>query len=345
MNKKNVIGGEFEITSNNLASFVKTYKNPEEDIMTYASGRSSLYYILSDAKKRFGINKILLPDYLCHSIYATAVKAEVVVDFYSLSENLELQKENLSNLYDKKTAVLLINYFGLQNLSKQKEILRSIDKEILIIEDDVQAYYEFQKPLFDADYKFTSLRKTFAIPDGGLVKSLHVLDSPKQPNKFFQYKMGASILKALRKPEYFDDDIYMQLFESGESRIDDDITCGISQIANMLRKKIDYSRFSLIRKRNAKVILEGLADLGIQTILPVTDMCTPLFVPVYLKDRNRVRREMFAESIFCPVHWPIEGLSLSKGTEMAEHELSIIIDQRYTTKDMKRILNVLEKSK
>lgn len=37
-------------------------------------------------------------------------------------------------------------------------------------------------------------------------------------------------------------------------------------------------------------------------------------------------------------------MNVQKGAEMAEHEMSIIIDQRYTNKDMDFILNTLEKA-
>ena len=69
-----------------------------------------------------------------------------------------------------------------------------------------------------------------------------------------------------------------------------------------------------------------------------------LFVPIWLEDRNKVRKQMFQQQIFCPVHWPLEGMNVQKGAEMAEHEMSIIIDQRYTNKDMDFILNTLEKA-
>ena len=71
---------------------------------------------------------------------------------------------------------------------------------------------------------------------------------------------------------------------------------------------------------------------------------TPLFVPIYVQDRNKVRKYMFQHNVFCPVHWPLEGLSLKKGAEMAEHELSLIVDQRYTHKDMEYILDLLSQT-
>ena len=54
---------------------------------------------------------------------------------------------------------------------------------------------------------------------------------------------------------------------------------------------------------------------------------------------------MFQHNCFCPVHWPLEGMNVKKGAEMAEHELSIIVDQRYTNADMEYILDLIAKSK
>jgi hypothetical protein len=51
---------------------------------------------------------------------------------------------------------------------------------------------------------------------------------------------------------------------------------------------------------------------------------------------------MFQKEIFCPVHWPLEGLELQRGRVMAEKELSLIIDQRYGRKEMDEIIAVLK---
>ena len=298
-----------------------------------------------DVKKRNNISKILLPDYLYSSVVIAAEKADVEVVFYPLNDKLELEEKHFANLYEEKCAVLLINYFGLQNLQKQVAYVRSLNKDAVIIEDDVQGFYEFQKELIGVDYKFTSLRKTFACPDGGLVKTENLLPEVNTVNKFHQYKLAGSILKSLRKPEYYDDAVYLSMFEKGESMIDDEIAEGMSDMAVDIITKTDVDRLAYIRRRNAEFICDGLESLGLNTILPVTEDKIPLFVPVYLDDRNKVRKYMFQHNCFCPVHWPLEGMNVKKGAEMAEHELSIIVDQRYTNADMEYILDLIAKSK
>ena len=342
-NRSEIIGGEFDVDLQSL-KYSHSGNVCLDGLYKYSSGRSALYHILLDVKKRNNISKILLSDYLCSSVVIAAEKADVEVVFYPQNEKLELDEKHFANLYEEKCAVLLINYFGLQNLQKQVAYVRSLNKDAVIIEDDVQGFYEFQKELIGVDYKFTSLRKTFACPDGGLVKTENLLPEVNTVNKFHQYKLAGSILKSLRKPEYYDDAVYLSMSEKGESIIDDEIAEGMSDMAIDIISKTDIDRLAYIRKRNAKFICDGLESLGLNTILPVTEDKIPLFVPIYLEDRNKVRKYMFQHNCFCPVHWPLEGMNVKKGAEMAEHELSIIVDQRYTNADMEYILDLIAKS-
>ena len=97
------------------------------------------------------------------------------------------------------------------------------------------------------------------------------------------------------------------------------------------------------RLRNAKYLVSELEKIGLKPILPLQDDKVPLFVPVLLPNRNEIRSSMFDHDVFCPVHWPLDGLDVKKGKEMAEHELSLVIDQRYDEKDMDTIILLLKK--
>lgn len=344
MQSNRIIGGEFDFDLQSLQYVTSGVSSSLDSVYKYSSGRSALYYILLDVQERYGINTVYLPDYLCSSIIIATEKSQMNVVLYSLNDELEIAPEVFPLKENEKAAVLVINYFGLKNTEPQIKTIRSISPNAIIIEDDVQAFFEFNKPTQISDYKFTSLRKTFACPDGGLVMTKNKLSVAYESNKFHQFKLAASILKSLRQPEYYDDDVYLHLFEKGESLIDDEITKGMSDVSQEVIDKTDFGRVSYIRQRNAKQIVEGLKALNISTLIPITDESTPLFVPVWIADRDKVRRRMFEKQIFCPVHWPLEGLSLKKGAELVEHEMSIIIDQRYTDEDMDLILSTLEKA-
>ena len=334
-----MIGGEFPIAVTDILN-AEGRHTTIPDVYKYSSGRAALFQILKYLKQEKNVNHVLLPDYLCGSVLIPVKALNLECTFYSINELLELEIAFFERLYKKNSAVFLINYFGLKDLSDQIKDIRGFDESAIIIEDDVQAYYEFKKPLDGVDFKFTSLRKTFAVPDGGLVKTKFKLPVAEVPNTFGQYKAAAALLKSMREGN-FNDNIYLEMFEKGETLIDDELECGMSLIAEKLYSFVDEERVKVRRLNNAKHLLEHLKVLGIKPLLPLTDNHVPLFIPVVLKNRDKVRKAMFQKEIFCPVHWPLEGLNLQRGKIMAEQELSLIIDQRYGKGDMDLLASLL----
>lgn len=335
-----MIGGEFPIAVTDILN-AGIRRKEDPDVYKYASGRAALYQILKYLKSEKGVSRILLPDYLCSSVLVPVNKLELEFDFYSIDEVLELEEASFSELYKPRTAVLVINYYGLKDLSKQVSFIRSLDKDAIIIEDDVQAYYEFKKPLGDVDFKFTSIRKTFAVPDGGLVKTKHQLPVIETPNTFGQYKAAAALLKSMRDGN-FNDQIYLEMFEKGESIIDSELECGMSQIAEKLYGSLDEEHIRIRRLNNARRLVELLKKNGLKPLLPIKEGHVPLFIPIILKNRDEVRKRMFQYEAFCPIHWPLEGMNLKRGKVMAETELSLIVDQRYGLRDMEMIIKIIK---
>lgn len=332
-----MIGGEFPIAVTDIQKAGSRRKD-EPDVFKYASGRAALYQILKYLKSEKGVGRVLLPDYLCSSVLVPVKTLELEYEFYPIDEVLELEEEAFAALYKPETSVLIINYYGLKDLTRQVSYIRSLDKGAIIIEDDVQAYYEFKKPLGGVDFKFTSLRKTYAVPDGGLVKTNHLLPKVETPNTFGQYKAAAGLLKSIRE-DIFDDQIYLEIFEKGEKMIDSELDSGISQIAVKLYGGLDEEHIRIQRLNNARYLIDELEKIGINPILPLLEDHVPLFIPICLENRDEVRKKMFRHEVFCPVHWPLEGMELKRGKLMAETELSLIIDQRYSKKEMDEILN------
>lgn len=336
-----MIGGEFPIAVTDILNAGIRHKD-EPDVYKYASGRAALYQILKYLKSEKGVSRVLLPDYLCSSVLVPVTKLELEYEFYPIDEALELEEEAFSELYKPGTVILVINYFGLKDLKEQVAFIRNLDKDAIIIEDDVQAYYEFKKPLGEVDFKFTSLRKTFAVPDGGLVKTNSPLPVIETPNTFGQYKAAAALLKSMREGN-FNDQIYLEMFEKGESIIDDELECGMSQIAAKLYGSLDEEHMKIRRINNARHIVKQLNKIGIKPMLPLIEGYVPLFIPVMLNNRDEVRKRMFQHEVFCPVHWPLEGMDLKCGKVMSETELSLIVDQRYSQKDMEKIESLIGK--
>ena len=340
MNGFDIIGGEFEI---DIPTRMKKAEIKDQGFF-YSSGRAALFNILEYLKSQMGRTRILLPDYLCVSIIGVAEKLAFEVCFYKMKEDLSIDYEALCDLYDTKTVVLFINYFGLSDTISIVKELRGIDEEMCIIQDSVQAYFDMSE-CSDADFVFTSFRKTLPVPDGGWVRTC-CSDLPvfHDSNKFSQYKLAGGILKSLRKCGYMDDSVYLDLLEKGENMIDQDYRKGVNVITGALYSRIDLGFVRERRRQNAKFLLEHLREMEVQTVLPVPDTAIPLFIPIRLKNRDKIRESMFQTNIFCPIHWPAPlNYKLERGMELMYSELSLIVDQRYGLHDMQRIVNVLQR--
>jgi hypothetical protein len=216
---------------------------------------------------------------------------------------------------------------------------------MVIIPDNVQAPYEMLNET-EADYTFSSFRKAFPVADGSwVITKKQVLPQYERINEFAQYKIAASYLKVIRNQHLFNDEVYLDLFHKGEMMIDDDYQTDMTQLSKDILANMEWSRWAILRKRNAETIIAGLKDLGISPIIPLKENAVPLFIPIRIENRDRVRKAMFSNNIFLPVHWPVEAEfknRLKRGSDLAEHELSIIVDQRYSVSDMKRILSIIE---
>ena len=338
--EEKITGGEMEF---DLSATGRPKVNSLTDLGTsHASGRAALYAILM-ALSRKGINNILLPEYICPTVVTTVTAAGFTYRYYRIDEEFRPDINDVAAKADDASAVLVVNYFGLQNLTETIRAIKSRIPSGKIIEDDVQAFFSYisrQSPV--ADYSFTSLRKWFPVPDGGLARSLtDDITSPGEQNGFWDKKLSGLVLKGLRDSLGSIDKVYLGLLREGEELIDKSLSATGSAITRAVIERTDFIETASIRRNNSAVILSGLADIGLEPMIRPDSDSVPFFIPVRLDDRDSVRRELFRHNIFCPVHWPADDVITGLGTVMSEQELSIIIDQRYGLEDMERILEVL----
>ena len=73
----------------------------------------------------------------------------------------------------------------------------------------------------------------------------------------------------------------------------------------------------------------------------------PLYLPVYMENRDSLQQYLREHDIYVPVLWPIgkENQDYIHEDEqfIFEHIAAIPMDQRYGKEEMKRIIDVIEK--
>ena len=108
----------------------------------------------------------------------------------------------------------------------------------------------------------------------------------------------------------------------------------------------DYLRKK--RRDNAAFLMEQIEKMSFYHKIKLMfedmgDEDCPMFVPILLDSGKRgfVRGELIKNSIYCPVHWPIDERYPHQKTIYHEQELSLICDQRYGLDEMKKQANAL----
>lgn len=354
ISENKVIGGEFSIPISFLKKNSKcntdTYLN--KNYLFFPSGRDALYHILKDIaiENSSEFNEILIPNYICSSVTSTIKDAGWNLSYYNLDNNFHIDKKDVTLIKSKKV-LLLVDYFGCVDLSSDIKKIRNINKDLIIIADCVQSFFKLD--LYESDYSFTSLRKMCEIPlcsiarknkNSPFYKSNQFLNSKidltlnSSNGRWYEYKLLGNLLKSF--PSIFSDKCILNLLKHGEYLLDRDIQHDMavpSYLLNMLNF-VDFNSIKRKRKSNASLLHKELSRLNIKHLF--NDNSVPLFVPIFIKNRDKVREKMFENNIFTPIHWSVQSSTCSK---IVETELSLICDQRYTEDDLLKQISILEK--
>lgn len=326
-----VIGGEFSVESSLLDN-----KEIKIDIQ-YSSGRCALAAILNHIKGIFPeVSTILLPNYLCDSITKTVIDSGWEYKFYNIGDDLLPYFKDINDL-KRVDSLFVINYFGLLNLDEFIQDSKRINPGLIVIEDDVQAYYSYSKST--ADYSFTSLRKWFPCPDGALVKSKDKMKPYiSSYSKWSEYKFAGNMLKSCGG--LVDDSICLNLLSIGEELLDKEYLSLCSEASKIIFSNIKFDEVANKRKNNAKILHDSLSLMGIKHLY--LEDSVPLFIPIFVNNRDKLRKEYFRNCIFTPIHWPKVSNEINECSDLYDRELSLICDQRYNSDDMLKQINVLK---
>jgi hypothetical protein len=336
------IGGEFAVAP---ASVRRGTSAGEPHTPCPATGRGALVQILRQIAARGPLGSVALPAYLCSSVIEAVVRAPARPCFYRLGEGLHIDAAELARR-SAPDVVVLVSYFGLVDVTVDVRSVRSAWPNAVVIRDDVHSPYDADE-LNGADYAFTSLRKSFAVVDGAPVSPALTLPL-REPDasSFAHAKIAAALLKHAQSGETIDEQAFLALFASGEQLLgeasSDDLA--MSWMSRGLLSALDLPAVAAKRRENFARLAESVAGLGLLPMCAPTARSVPLFLPVRVKDRDRVRRELAARQMYCPAHWPLthgyEGATAS-ARSLYDTALSLVVDQRYDASDMDRLAQAL----
>lgn len=342
------LGSDFNLRLESLQEEKNTvYEYMQNYYSVYLdSGRSGLRLVRDTMLG----GEILVPDYICASVLKSFNGMNI--KFYQINPNLEIDIEDLLNKISKKTkAVYLMHYFGaVQSDEVCAQILEKRTKiDFKIIEDTTHSL--FSNPRTIGDYCICSLRKWFAIPDGGVLYSHKPLD--KVMTGTIRYntdtkKIYAMILKTLYLDKMLDcNAIYKEMFESTEAALD--VRKEILLMTNASKYLLKYNNIKELvqkRKENFRQLQEGLSYIGLVPIGQINPDDCPFTFPIRISNRDRFRQFLIDHKIYCAVHWPLNDTvlyNIEPSCNLSKQIISLPIDQRYGRREIQYLLEVINK--
>ncbi|HEX2981858.1 MAG TPA: hypothetical protein VHO48_16480, partial [Anaerolineaceae bacterium] len=158
------VGGEFYYDQTWMTDAPTLSTGP----MYFLNGGTACLTVISDFLRDHGIDRVLLPSYLCPSIVKTFQRCGIAWDFYPVHPDLSLDLDALAQKVARFRAVYFINYFGFFHPPATQDFFRQLQQnDILVIEDNAQAGFA---PHSLGDFVFNSIRK-LAPYDGGYLAS------------------------------------------------------------------------------------------------------------------------------------------------------------------------------
>ena len=312
------------------------------------SGRSAIELALLDIIKEKKVDRAYVPSYCCESMVTPFIRNGIHVEFYDVSFQ---EGKFIYNIDEniKCDVALVMSYFGLCS-DNAHSLIDSLSKRgIVVIEDITHSLLSRRQSSLKSDYLIAGLRKWFAIPTGGWIGkkkgNLNLLPN-KDSESYVMDKIEGMIEKARYiSGEQIEKARFLELQNGFESFLDiHDCMLKIDLTSQLIIDRLSISKIQWARKNNAKQLYRDFQSMNIDGIqIPELNLNndTPLFFPVFLEPayRESLRKYLIEHHIYCPVHWPeVEGAF----SGVRNNELSIICDQRYSTKDMEYITDVIK---
>lgn len=347
------IGSEFWTEGEQKGKGLKSLVPKNTNVIYTLCGRTALDIVIKDILSERNVRSVYMPSYCCHTMIEPFLRNCVEVVFYDVVTTDAGIKSKLEQ--NDCDIVFLIDYFGFidseigkfatEERTKGKTIIYDATHSMLCSNIDYSVY----------DYVYGSFRKWVGINAGFAAKHGEWVREPELINnkEYSRLRNDAFDLKAeyMLNPDKVKKDDFLSTFRMAEEMLEIDYqNYAPDARSNDLLKRMDTDRIRKVRRKNAKLLLNGLKNCK-RVFLPYDSIkqeeC-PLFVPIMIKnERNALREYLIERHIYLPIHWPISPLHRLEMNNrfVYDEEMSCVCDQRYSERDMEHIVKVIKQFK
>jgi len=309
------IGGYFELE-------LPVREEYHNNALRLNTGRNAFEYVLRAKKYK----KVYLPFYTCDAMLEPINKLGIDYEFYHIDQSFR-PVFDFSSIRQEDVFVYN-NYFGI--CDEQTREIAAQCKNLII--DNSQAFYS--KPINGVD-TFYSPRKFFGLPDGAYLYTDAFLD-----NEFEQDISYERCMHLLGRVDTGAERNYKSFVKNDNALKEQPIKI-MSELTTKLLKGIDYKNIFIRRKENFNYLHNALKNSNQLKFINIDEIETPMVYPYLISNGNSIKMELIKNKIFIASYWPNVVEWCEK--EVFEYKLSadmisIPIDQRYDTENMKYII-------
>ena len=296
------------------------------------SARNSLRYII----KAYDIKEIFIPYYTCPVVYQALEKEKCKISCYHIDNDfMPICK------FKKEDFIFYTNYFGI--CAKNVKVLARKYKNLII--DNAQAFYMPKTGIAT----FNSIRKFFGVPDGALLYCDKNLK--KQLKQSVSYNKFSHLVKRLDISASYG---YTDFRKNSEHLAKEPIKY-MSNLTTELFNSIDIQQARKKRLKNFIFLHSKLSKTN-KLNINLTKEDVPMIYPYLIKNGNKLREQLIKQKIYVAQYWnDLKNNTTQYNTiqyallntdekKFIENLIAIPIDQRYSIKDMKKIMEVIHEN-
>lgn len=347
-------GSEFNLNrSNSKKNKFNKFIEDKENCLYVKSGRDAIRIVAKIIKNQ--VKSVLMPSFCCESMIKPIMDEGINIKFYKITNELFPDRENIDQLIADNDALLFMNFFGREVFAEDYLLeLKNKYPKLILIEDRTHEILDKKEYCnITIDYTVASLRKWFALPDGGVVygdinDKVHI-NEQETSNYFSTIRKEALFLKEeyLQTGEISLKSKYRKLLNMAEEYLQSNSSIEtMSKLSREIIYENDYEFFREKRKLNYQTLNNELSKIKNIKFLLASTKNNPLYFPIITDKVSTIQKMLANRSIYCPVIWPTPQIAkgICKNSEyIAEHILAIPCDHRYNSDDMKYIVkNLIE---
>ena len=358
------IGSEYGFGLRN--GFCPSFRMETQSLMSSAtflcSGRSAIGVAVRYAQRHSPPvrNCVLLPSYLCRTIIQPCLELGVEVAFYPVGGDLMVDARDIARRIGRHTlAVLILEYFGFQQDPVHIRHLRSEFPDIYLIDDRTHTLLsDLANPERGATGAIVvySARKWAPFPDLGIVRwPAAAADDARERTPLLDAGYDLAFFSA-RFAAILSRSIFMTLpcevfrrwsvhsVQKSERILDRrSVLRRASPASRLLWLMWNWRQSWDARRSNFQYLLEHWPrKAGTPLYSALSDEICPLGFPVRTPDRSSLRERLIQHQVYPPVHWllpkHVDPGEFADAARLADEELTIPIDQRYSLADMEHIV-------